>query len=39
VLMERSSRFLWELNCGAKDQTLFEEALQREHVTFSRDEG
>ena len=28
VLMERSSRFLWELNCGAKDQSLFEEALQ-----------
>jgi hypothetical protein len=28
VLMERSSRFLWELNCGTKDQTLFEEALQ-----------
>jgi transposase-like protein len=27
VLMERSSRFLWELNCGARDQTLFEEAL------------
>jgi len=26
--MERSSRFLCELNCGAKDQTLFEEALQ-----------
>jgi len=28
VLMERSSRFLWQLNCGAKDQTLLEEALQ-----------
>jgi hypothetical protein len=28
VLMERSSRFLWELNCGAKEQQLFEEALQ-----------
>jgi hypothetical protein len=26
--MERSSRFLWELNCGAKDETLFNEALQ-----------
>ena len=28
VRMERSSRFLWELNCGAKDQSLFEAALQ-----------
>ena len=28
VLMERSSRFLWQLNCAAKDQTLFEAALQ-----------
>lgn len=28
LLMERSRRFLWELNCGAKDQTLFEAALQ-----------
>ena len=27
VLMERSSRFLWELNCGPKDQSLFQEAL------------
>lgn len=27
VLMERSSRFLWELNCGPKDQQLFEQAL------------
>jgi transposase-like protein len=28
VLMERSSRFLWELHCGAKDQQLFEQALK-----------
>ena len=28
VLMERASRFLWELQCGRKDQILFEEALQ-----------
>ena len=26
--MERGSRFLWELQCGRKDQLLFEEALQ-----------
>jgi transposase-like protein len=28
VLMERGSRFLWELQCGRKEQLLFEEALQ-----------
>jgi len=28
VLMERGSRFLWELDCGPKDQKLFESALQ-----------
>jgi transposase-like protein len=28
VLMERGSRFLWELHCGRKDQQLFEQALQ-----------
>jgi hypothetical protein len=28
VLMERGSRFLWELNCGPKDQQLFQHALQ-----------
>ena len=28
VLMERGSRFLWELNCGPKDQQLFQQALQ-----------
>jgi transposase-like protein len=27
VLMERGSRFLWELHCGRKDQQLFEAAL------------
>lgn len=27
VLMERGSRFLWELSCGRKDQQLFEQAL------------
>ena len=27
VLMERSSRFLWELHCGRKDQQLFNKAL------------
>lgn len=29
VLMERGSRFLWELQCGPKDQQLFEQALKR----------
>jgi len=28
VLMERSSRFLWELNCGKKDKSLFKKALE-----------
>jgi len=28
VLMERGSRFLWELHCGRKDQQLFEQALR-----------
>lgn len=27
VLMERGSRFLWELSCGRKDKQLFEQAL------------
>jgi hypothetical protein len=27
VLMERGSRFLWELYCGRKDQQLFQQAL------------
>lgn len=29
VLMERASRFLWELQCGPKNRTLFETAMQR----------
>lgn len=29
VLMERSSRFLWELKCGRKEQQLFQQALTR----------
>ena len=28
VLMERASRFIWELQCGEKDRTLFEDAMQ-----------
>ncbi len=28
VLMERESRFLWELHCGRNDQQLFEQALK-----------
>jgi hypothetical protein len=28
VLMERGSRFLWELHCGCKDQQLFNQALE-----------
>lgn len=28
VLMERSSRFLWELDCGRKDEQLFKAALE-----------
>jgi len=28
VLMERGSRFLWELHCGRKDQQLFNPALE-----------
>ena len=29
VLMERASRFIWELQGGEKDRTLFEQAMQR----------
>lgn len=29
VLMDRASRFLWELQCGEKDRTLFEQTMQR----------
>jgi IS1 family transposase len=28
VLMERGSRFLWELHCGRKDQQLFKQTLE-----------
>lgn len=28
VLMDRASRFLWELECGAKEHSLFEAAMQ-----------
>jgi len=28
VLMERASRFIWELSCGEKTQSLFEKAIQ-----------
>ncbi len=28
VLMERASRFLWELSCGEKERSLFEHAIQ-----------
>ena len=28
VLMDRASRFLWELSCGKKERTLFEQAIQ-----------
>lgn len=29
VLLDRASRFLWELQCGEKDHTLFEQAMHR----------
>lgn len=29
VLMERASRFLWELSCGPKEKQLFEQAIER----------
>lgn len=28
VLMDRASRFLWELSCGEKERSLFEQAIQ-----------
>ena len=28
VLMERATRFIWELQCGQKDRSLFEDAMQ-----------
>jgi len=29
VLMDRASRFMWELSCGKKDKALFETAIKR----------
>lgn len=29
VLMDRASRFIWELQCGEKDRRLFEQTMQR----------
>ena len=29
VLMDRASRFLWDLQCGEKDRTLFEQTMRR----------
>jgi len=29
VLMDRASRFIWELSCGKKDKALFETAIKR----------
>ena len=29
VLMERASRFIWELKCGQRDQNLFQAAIER----------
>lgn len=28
VLMDRASRFIWDLNCGKKDQNLFKESIK-----------
>jgi len=28
VLMDRASRFIWEISCGEKEATLFEKAIQ-----------
>jgi hypothetical protein len=28
VLMDRASRFIWELNCGERDRALFKQAMQ-----------
>jgi hypothetical protein len=28
VLLERASRFIWELHCGRKDRTLFKRAIR-----------
>lgn len=39
VLMERSSRFLWELECGVKDQKLFERAIKVLAEVIEQSEG
>lgn len=39
VLMERGSRFLWELNCGTKDEKLFCEALEQLVEVIERTEN
>jgi hypothetical protein len=39
VLMERGSRFLWELNCGAKDEKLFRAALEQLAEVIQRTEN
>ena len=28
VLMDRASRFIWEMSCGKKDKSLFEKAIK-----------
>lgn len=39
VLMERGSRFLWELNCGEKDEQLFHKALEQLVEVIQRTEN
>lgn len=29
VLMDRASRFLWELDCGKREESLFQQAVER----------
>ena len=36
VLMERASRFIWELACGKKDRTLFFHAIQLLRIVIER---
>ncbi|CAK0765375.1 transposase [Gammaproteobacteria bacterium] len=36
VLMERASRFIWELRCGKKDRTMFFYALQLLRIVIER---
>ena len=45
VLMDRASRFIWKMNCGKKDRSLFEKAIktmaelvdQTEEITLMTD--